>query len=45
MEAQGADVATAAGTARTASDPTFGAVKIAPREVSVTSFVDRNLSG
>ena len=41
MEAQGADVATAA---RTASDPTFGAVKIAPYEVSVTSFVDRNLS-
>lgn len=44
MEAQGADVDTAAGTARTASDPTFGAAKIAPYEVSVTSFVDRNLS-
>ncbi len=44
MEAQGADVETAAGTARTASDPTFGAAKIAPYEVSVTSFVDRNLS-
>ena len=44
MEAQGADVATAAGTARTASDPSFGAVKISPYEVSVTSYVDRNLA-
>lgn len=44
MEAQGAKVTTAAGTARTASDPTFSAAKIAPYEASVTSYVDRNLS-
>lgn len=44
MEAQGAAVKTAAGTARTASDPTFAKAAIKPYEVSVTSFVDRNLS-
>ena len=44
MEAQGAKVTTAAGTARTVSDPTFSAAKIAPYEASVTSFIDRNLS-
>lgn len=37
-------VTTFAGTARTASDPTFDSVKISPYEVNVTSFVDRNLS-
>ena len=35
---------TTAGTARTASDPTFSAAKIAPYEATVTTFVDRNLS-
>lgn len=44
MAAQGAKVSTAAGTARTATDPTFAKAKITPYEVSVTSFVDRNLS-
>lgn len=44
MEAQGAKVETAAGTARATSDPTFKAAKIAPYEASVTSLVDRNLS-
>lgn len=43
-EAQTGKVDTLAGTARTASDPTFGAAKIAPFEASITSFVDRNLS-
>ena len=43
MEAQGGKVATLAGTARTASDPTFAKAKIAPYEVDVTSYVDRNL--
>ena len=43
--ASGADVATAAGTARTASgDPTFGVAKIAPYELTTTSYVDRNIS-
>ena len=36
-------MATLAGTARTASDPTFAKAKIAPYEVDVTSYVDRNL--
>lgn len=43
LEAQGGKVTTVAGTARTDSDPTFAKAKIAPYEVSVTSFVDRNL--
>ena len=43
--ASGADVATAAGTARTASgDPTLGVAKIAPYELTTTSYVDRNIS-
>ena len=43
--ATGGDVATAAGTARTASgDPTFGVAKIAPYELTTTSYVDRNIS-
>lgn len=44
LEAQSAKVDTAAGTARTASDPTYGIAEIRPREVNVTSFVDRNIS-
>ena len=32
------------GTARTASDPTFAISQIKPYEVSVTSFVDRNIA-
>lgn len=42
--AQAGKVSTMAGTARTATDPTFKKAKIAPYEVNVTSFVDRNLS-
>ena len=43
--ASGADVGTSAGTARTAStDPTFGVAKIAPYELTTTSYVDRNIS-
>lgn len=37
-------VETLAGTARTASDPSFGIVGFGPWEANVTSFVDRNLS-
>lgn len=44
MAAQSGKVSTMAETTRTASDPTFGAAKISPYEVNVTSFVDRNLS-
>ncbi len=45
FDASGAKVATAAGTARTASDdPTFGVAKIAPYELTTTSYVDRNIS-
>lgn len=45
FDASGADVATAAGTARTASgDPTFGVAKIVPYELTTTSYVDRNIS-
>ena len=45
FDASGADVATAAGTARTASsDPTFGVAKIAPYELTTTSYVDRNIA-
>ena len=36
--------ASTAGTARTAHDPTFGISVIKPYEVSVTSFVDRNIA-
>ena len=32
------------GTARTASDPTFGIAEFKPYEVSVTSYVDRNIA-
>ncbi|MBD9247274.1 MAG: phage major capsid protein [Clostridiales bacterium] len=44
LEGKAAKVTTAAGTARAASDPVFTAAKIQPYEVSVTSFVDRNLA-
>ena len=44
MAAQGGVVATTAGQARTASDPTFAKAPIAPYEVTVTTLVDRNLS-
>lgn len=44
MEAQAGKIATVAGTARTATDPTFGVACINPYELSVTSFVDRNIS-
>ena len=44
-DAVGAKVTTAAGTARTASaDPAFGVAKIAPYELTTTSYVDRNIS-
>lgn len=44
-DAKGAKVSTAAGTARAASDdPTFGVAKIAPYELTTTSYVDRNIS-
>ena len=45
FDASGGDVATSAGTARTASsDPTFGVAKIAPYELTTTSYVDRNIA-
>ena len=44
MEAQGGVLATVSGTARTDSDPTFAKAAIKPYEVSVTSYVDRNLA-
>lgn len=45
FDASGADVATSAGTARTASsDPTLGVAKIAPYELTTTSYVDRNIA-
>lgn len=44
-DAKGGKVSTNAGTARTASaDPTFGVAKIAPYELNVTNYVDRNIS-
>ena len=44
-DAKGGKVTTNAGTARTASaDPTFGVSKIAPYELNVTNYVDRNIS-
>lgn len=43
MEAQGGVVASTAGTARTASDPTFAKAPIGAYEVTVTTYVDRNL--
>lgn len=44
-DAKGGKVATTAGTARTVStDPKFGVAKISPYELTVTSYVDRNIS-
>ena len=44
-DAVGAKVSTAAGTARTApADPTFGVARIAPYELTTTSYVDRNIA-
>lgn len=43
LEAQGGKVSDVAGNARNASDPTFAKAKLAAYEVSVTSFVDRNI--
>ena len=44
-DAKGAKVSTAAGTARAASsDPTFGVARIAPYELTTTSYVDRNIA-
>lgn len=45
LDAKGDKIATTAGTARSAStDPTFGIAEIKPYELSVTSYVDRNIS-
>ena len=45
VDAKGGKVATTAGTARTvATDPTFGVAKISPYELTVTTYVDRNIS-
>ena len=45
VDAKGDKVATTAGTARTAStDPKFGVAKISPYELTVTTYVDRNIS-
>ena len=44
MEAQGANVTTAGGTARTTSDPVFAKAKIAPYECTTTSPVDRRIA-
>lgn len=45
LDAKGGKVSTTAGTARTQStDPTFGVAVIKPYELTVTTFVDRNIS-
>ena len=45
VDAKGGKVATPAGTARTVSaDPKFGVAKISPYELTVTSYVDKNIS-
>ena len=44
MEAKKGKVTALAGTTRAESDPTWDSAKIAPYEVNVTSFVDRNLA-
>lgn len=43
LEAQGGKVSATAGKLRTESDPTFAKAKLSPYEVTVTSYVDRNL--
>lgn len=45
LDAKGGKVEETAGTARaTSTDPTFGVAEIKPYELSVTTFVDRNIS-
>lgn len=45
LDAQGGKVSSTAGTARTTStDPTFGVAVIKPYELTVTTFVDRNIA-
>lgn len=45
LDAKGGKVEETAGTARTVStDPTFGVSEIKPYELSVTSYVDRNIA-
>ena len=45
LDAKAGKVEETAGTARTAStDPTFGVAEIKPYELSVTSYVDRNIA-
>lgn len=44
IDAQGGDSKTLAGTARAATDPTFGIAELKPYEVNTTSFVDRNIA-
>lgn len=44
MDAKADDIATLAGTARAATDPSFGVAQIKPYEVNVTSYVDRNIA-
>lgn len=44
MTAKGNKVATAAGTLRGETDPTFRTAKISPYEVTTTTFVDRGLA-
>lgn len=44
LQANGGKVSTLAGTARAASDPTFGVAEIKPYELNVTSYVDRNIA-
>lgn len=44
MAGQVANITTKSGTARDASDPTFGISVIKPLEVTTTTFVDRNLA-
>ena len=45
LDAKGGKVEESAGTARAAStDPTFGVADIKPYELSVTSYVDRNIA-
>lgn len=42
--AQPASITAKSGVARTASDPSFGIAQISPYEVTVTSYIDRNIS-
>ena len=45
LDAKGGKISEVAGTARTPStDPTFGIAEIKPYELSVTSYIDRNIS-